>query len=33
MCEELGAGTEFNSSDILDNPTLAQALNIKMEPG
>lgn len=33
MCEALGPDTEFNSSDILDNPTLANALNIKTEPG
>lgn len=32
VCEEL-LNTEFKSEDILDNPVLASALNIKMEPG
>ena len=31
VCEEL-LKTEFKREDILDNPTLASALNIKMEP-
>ena len=33
MYAEVLANTELTSSDVLDNPVLASALNIKMEPG